>query len=690
MNSSFIKCNFSYNAGTGITVEYSDAQGTLSGGGAATFTGGTGNLSADPLFTDAVNKNFALKTGSPAIDAGNPAATKDVDGSRADMGWRADRYVLSSASGRPAVVTVTSAPVNSAKVYLPADDNIVVITGTVTHERGVDSLIFERTLAGVKEPIDVDVFEQAPVLVNGRVMRQWVWTVELPFTSFGKCDYTVVAIDENNVPSATAIGSFIAVAAVRVELVAPDPATGTVLVTPALPSTGLVEAGTLLQIVATPAPGYLFRLLEIDVQGLPENDITRTPVSLTVTGNTVITPQFILNPFPALAGQWTGNCSANNKGGDAFVSLTVGKTGAFSIRVTQGRNSFAYNGVMDASGVVRIPVPSNFYPYASSRSSDYTAVYGSSAYPAFCTLSLVNGINFNFGDQAGSGMYQTSSLSKAAGPTVVASLASKRFNAGLSGDGTYDYNTGLLLFRAAAPGFASYDIGNTGAVLGSGMVNVNPTNSNSGLPMKTVRYTFSSPLVMERVYVSSGSSKLVPSVNFTSIGTPTDIGIIGHLYLEDSSLTGSFTASQFVTGPLDPNYGSNSYNGNYYSNFNLVGYAYTAPKVGQVPLPFRLPSTLSFSAFVSDLPVGTLSLVNLRPTFKAATAGTSSASQGLALRAAAMSALTTNGAFSGTVITVGTGAASPAKSRTFTGVLLQGGSQIGVGLTTDGIQVSFQ
>jgi hypothetical protein len=360
----------------------------------------------------------------------------------------------------------------------------------------------------------------------------------------------------------------------------------------------------------------------------------------------------------------------------------VGKTGAFSIRVTQGRNSFAFNGVMDASGVVRIPIPSNFYPYASKSNNNYG--YGSSAYPAFCTLSLVNGINFNFGDQVGSGMYQTSPLSKAASPTVVASLASKRFNASL----TSGYNYGMTLPNS--PGFASYDIGNTGVVLCSGMVNVNPSSGNSGLPMKTVRYTFSSPLVMESVYVSSGSSKLVPAVNFTSIGTPTDIGIIGDLNLNDSSLTGSFTASQFVTGPLDPNYGSNSYNGNYYSNFNLVGYAYTAPKVGQTPLPFLQPSRLNFSAFMGDLPIGTLSLVNLRPTFRTAVAGTSSVSQGLALRAAAMSALTTNGAFSGTVITVGTGSATRATSRTFTGVLLQGGTQVGVGLTTDGLPVSFQ
>ena len=670
-----------YNAGTSITVEYSDVQGTLSGGGAATFAGGTGNLSADPLFTNATTKDFSLKTGSPAMDKGNPAATKDVDGTRADMGWRADRYVLSSAVGRPAVIATTQTPLNGSKVLLPVDDNVVVITGTVTHERGVAALVFERTLAGVKAVMDADVFEDAPVLVNGRMMRHWTWTVELPFEIFGKCDYSVFAMDENNVRSTTLLGSFTAAAAAHVEVINGITDGGSVTVTPALPANGLVEVGTVLQITASAKTGYLFRLLEVDVQGLPESDISRNTLSLSVTADTVITPQFIVNPFPALAGQWTGNCSTNNNGGDAYVSLTINKTGAFSIRVTQGRNAFGYKGFMDASGIARISIPGNFYPYASG-SSNNNYLYGSSTYPAYCTLSLVNGINFNFGDQAGSGLYGTSPLSKAASPTVVATLASKRFNASLA-SGDYYYNA------VAAPGFASYDIGSSGVVLSSGMVNVTPSNSNSSLPLKTVRYTFSSPLVMESVYVSSGSFKSVPAVNFTSIGAPSDIGLIGHLNLNESSLTGSFIASQFVTGPLDPNYGSNSYNGNYYSSFDLLGYAYIAPKVGQAPLPFMLSGPTSFAASMGDLSMGTLSLVNLRPLFRS-TPGTVSASQGLSLRSAALSALTTNGAISGSVVTVGTASGSPVKSRTFSGVLLQGGSQAGTALTTDGLQINFR
>ncbi len=47
---------------------------------------GTGNLFADPLFTDDGSYDFSLTPASPAIDAGDPAHALDDDSSRADMG----------------------------------------------------------------------------------------------------------------------------------------------------------------------------------------------------------------------------------------------------------------------------------------------------------------------------------------------------------------------------------------------------------------------------------------------------------------------------------------------------------------------------------------------------------------------------------------------------------------------------
>jgi hypothetical protein len=47
---------------------------------------GAGNLALNPAFLDAPGGDYFLKPASPAIDAGNPGAALDPDGTRADMG----------------------------------------------------------------------------------------------------------------------------------------------------------------------------------------------------------------------------------------------------------------------------------------------------------------------------------------------------------------------------------------------------------------------------------------------------------------------------------------------------------------------------------------------------------------------------------------------------------------------------
>ena len=60
-----------------LVVESSDIEG-----GAA----GPGNFDADPLFVDAAHDVYALRPGSPCVDAGSPTSPPDPDGSPADVG----------------------------------------------------------------------------------------------------------------------------------------------------------------------------------------------------------------------------------------------------------------------------------------------------------------------------------------------------------------------------------------------------------------------------------------------------------------------------------------------------------------------------------------------------------------------------------------------------------------------------
>ena len=696
-----------YNVKTSISVAYSDIQGVIDGGGTPSLIKGVGNIGAEPLFVNLVGRDFGLKAGSPAIDAADPLAAKDPDGTRADMGWRADRFYKGSVLRKLPVLKVMSAPVNGAKVLVPYDNNVVVVGGSLTHESGIDGVVFSWNLGSNKGQVNIDVNEVAPVVVGGQTQRTWEWMAEIPVEEFGKCDYSVFAVDQSNFKSLSVAGSFTVARGARVLVNVPVSEKGTLSVTPAVPADTLVEVGTTLQIAATAKLGYLFRVLEVDVDGLPEEDISRNNVSLGVTADTSITAQFIENPYPALAGQWTGIITDGWTSG--LVSLTLSRTGGYSVRIISGRNSLSRTGVLDVSGSSLVTIPASFWPYSETKNSQ-GLTNSTARKPVSARVSLSNGgLKFEWGngDPSVEG-FGSADLSKVADATLVSSLTAKRYNSALWKDlkGVVIIGDGGEALRNwdKGAGFVSTDFSSTGIALLSGMARV---------AEKTVRYTFSGNVTAVRPVVgwlnamtASGECIGIPIYGAPdgvclrpyAVTTSSEIVLDGTLSFNRSQVSGPLFTRYVRTGALDPLpsvgkpytlFGEPI--SAYDVEYGVNGYPYLAPKAGQVPLPFILPSKASFGVNFGMSKVGTLSLAGVRPFFRFGTAGPSG---NWTTVGASMSVTTTNGAFSGSVLTQGTGSGGTGGatrvSHPFTGLLLQGGSQSAVGVSADGWPISFE
>jgi hypothetical protein len=73
------------------TVAYSIADGLVSTNGQEFAIN-----NSNPLFVNPASGDFSLANDSPAHNAGDPALPKNPDGSRSDIGWRADRFIGAS------------------------------------------------------------------------------------------------------------------------------------------------------------------------------------------------------------------------------------------------------------------------------------------------------------------------------------------------------------------------------------------------------------------------------------------------------------------------------------------------------------------------------------------------------------------------------------------------------------------
>jgi hypothetical protein len=482
--------------------------------------------------------------------------------------------------------------------------------------------------------------------------------------------------------------------------------------------------------VATAKTGYLFRLLEVDVLGFPEADITRSSVSFVVSGDTVITPQFIVNPYPALAGQWSGLISDGWTSG--LVTVTVNASGGYTMRVQSGRNSFSSSGVLGVGGRVQVNVPAAFWPYSETKNAS-NQTNSTALNPTTATLSLEGGrLKFVWGSGDPSALsYGSATLDKSNGATLVSALPSRRYNSAL-----WKYADTSRTSWDQHAGFCTADMTTTGLGVFLGTVRVGD---------KTVRYSFSGNLVAgpaadapvsgstvsttdpytgypytgtypgttypgpytyplttpttpvvivdpkEAIdYVAKGGARL----NFYAVAASSELVVHGSVGLNGTQLRGPLSTRYVRTGTSDPLAGtSTSAASTYEVDYRVNGYPYVAPKSGMVALPFVQPGTLSFGVSAGTAPMGRLSLVSFRPVFQY-TGGASSGGVSLAAQSASLSTLLTNGGFSGSVTTTGsvngTAAVATRVTRGFSGVLLQGGTQSAVGITTDGLPIKFQ
>ena len=419
-----------------------------------TRTAGVRSATAAQNFVPIFTKNRATGTiGNPTLNGVLPNLTAPRLLARIVAAEPQVTEVLGSRDDQSApLLILTDVPVSGNKIRLLPDAGPVRLSGTVQDESEIGAVIFVRTFGSVKETFVAELEELQAVIVAGKLLRTWRWSLDLDFEESGLCAFEIYATDTYNQKSVPKTGGFTVAKAVRVLVDQADLTQGTLVVTPAIPADGFVDMGTKLRVSAVAKPGYVFRLLEVVVNGAPEDDISRPIMDVVIAGETVITPQFIVNPFPALAGQWNAAMQLGYNYG--IVNLTVTKTGNYSIRVTSGRNTFSYNGVFDASGLAKIPIPVNFTPYGSNRSSNgnYTGT------TQYAYLSINSGIQFSWSENGGGDMYSSFTLAKAGEAGLVAKLPSRRYTTGLQGSG--------------GTGYSAVDVSLSGAVLYSGVVNV--------------------------------------------------------------------------------------------------------------------------------------------------------------------------------------------------------------------------
>ncbi len=138
-------------ASTDAQITYSDIQGGWAG---------QGNIAADPMFENPANGAYNLTMGSPCIDAGDPAAGYDQDGTRVDMGavffWQEGmqkRLVLPHVNAQPGSevlvdIKATHQGLVSTDLFFTIDSNVFTPA-----ENFIRWHVFEGTPAAAPEVV---------------------------------------------------------------------------------------------------------------------------------------------------------------------------------------------------------------------------------------------------------------------------------------------------------------------------------------------------------------------------------------------------------------------------------------------------------------------------------------------------------------------------------------------------------
>ncbi|MFV2065593.1 MAG: lamin tail domain-containing protein, partial [Pirellulales bacterium] len=125
--------------GDAVSTDYDPADIRIDYSNIAEPWPGTGNIDLDPLFFDTVGGDYRLQPGSPSIDAADPAAALDQDGSRADQGARgngiAGTFAPSTLAGGTIEGTLILTPYGgpyrvTGNVVVAPDARMMLLPGT--------------------------------------------------------------------------------------------------------------------------------------------------------------------------------------------------------------------------------------------------------------------------------------------------------------------------------------------------------------------------------------------------------------------------------------------------------------------------------------------------------------------------------------------------------------------------------